>query len=470
MLGELLKCKNIKDKKIFEKILSDNEKAERIKQEREGLLVARRDMRQEIDKNKRELLENFDKMKKSKMESTSQYNGSKSGEYGSGVMKPSRISKSPEMRSPNMARSPQMSSTRLAPKTAENRQRARRLQSPTEANRTADNHHNSARDNKPQLTDKEAKKLIENLKISQNHEMLMILEEEQNNEGEREQKLRGVVDSQERRRLEKIFGMERAKAHARIQALADQHDEGVRDLMVQYSRLMILVSSFGKNWIDHSKFENNINFAKFNRFNSVDDAEYNQSKSSSTDFDHGHDDYSSSNNLNGNSFNHVLRIGHSPDEKQTRSKRSSRIKSNSTGSMSLLNQMGSSGVFLEQDDKSPLDKKSFNLNIYDHKLKHYHFSDKKNCLANTSLKLQEYNQINNDFILKKNLFSNVYFNKYYAVNFTALPKFSMTSHYTSTRVPETFKFPKPSKSKLCKKKAALFKPTELSTIYENLAY
>ena len=59
-------------------------------------------------------------------------------------------------------------------------------------------------------------KLIEDTKVRQNQEMLAVLEEEQAAENEREDMISKVDDQQERKRLEKIFGMERAKAQARI--------------------------------------------------------------------------------------------------------------------------------------------------------------------------------------------------------------------------------------------------------------
>ena len=51
--------------------------------------------------------------------------------------------------------------------------------------------------------------------------MLVLLEGEQYYEAERDQQLKLTHDAQERKRLEKIFGMERAKAHARIQKLSE---------------------------------------------------------------------------------------------------------------------------------------------------------------------------------------------------------------------------------------------------------
>ncbi len=51
--------------------------------------------------------------------------------------------------------------------------------------------------------------------------MLVLLEDEQENEKQREEELKKVTDPQDRRRLEKILGMERAKAHSRIQQLVE---------------------------------------------------------------------------------------------------------------------------------------------------------------------------------------------------------------------------------------------------------
>ncbi len=62
----------------------------------------------------------------------------------------------------------------------------------------------------------EANQRIEALRNQHNQELLGILEEEQRNEADREKKLHEVGDDNERVRLEKIFGIERAKASERI--------------------------------------------------------------------------------------------------------------------------------------------------------------------------------------------------------------------------------------------------------------
>lgn len=58
--------------------------------------------------------------------------------------------------------------------------------------------------------------------------MLRVLEEEQNAQNQREDMLRKVQEITQKKRLQKIFGMERAKAQSRIQKLSDKHDGEVK--------------------------------------------------------------------------------------------------------------------------------------------------------------------------------------------------------------------------------------------------
>ena len=52
----------------------------------------------------------------------------------------------------------------------------------------------------------------------------MILEDEQRNEADREYKLKQVADEEEKKRLEKIFGIERARASERIVNASADHE------------------------------------------------------------------------------------------------------------------------------------------------------------------------------------------------------------------------------------------------------
>ena len=65
---------------------------------------------------------------------------------------------------------------------------------------------------------------VEALRLRQNEQLLRVLEEEQHSEQQREQMIAQVQAVTERRRLEKIFGIERAKASERIMLLTEEHE------------------------------------------------------------------------------------------------------------------------------------------------------------------------------------------------------------------------------------------------------
>merc|ERR1711939_1291387 len=62
------------------------------------------------------------------------------------------------------------------------------------------------------LTKDEAHHLVEELRRRQNEDLLLVLEQEQRNETDREIEIAKVTDTSERRRLEQMFGVERARA------------------------------------------------------------------------------------------------------------------------------------------------------------------------------------------------------------------------------------------------------------------
>lgn len=70
----------------------------------------------------------------------------------------------------------------------------------------------------------DAQKQVELMRQKHNAELLAILEEEQRAEAERENKLKSVSEENERKRLEKIFGIERAKASERIVNASSEHE------------------------------------------------------------------------------------------------------------------------------------------------------------------------------------------------------------------------------------------------------
>jgi hypothetical protein len=68
-------------------------------------------------------------------------------------------------------------------------------------------------------------------------ELMSILEAETSAETQREQTL-ATVDDIERKRLEKIYGVERARASERIISISEKHD---RELRIEMGRLGILL-------------------------------------------------------------------------------------------------------------------------------------------------------------------------------------------------------------------------------------
>lgn len=79
-----------------------------------------------------------------------------------------------------------------------------------------------------QIMKTEAQQIIMRKRDMLNMELMQVLEQETAAESIREQQLRQTVDEIERRRLEKIFGMERAKASERIISTSDKHDNILR--------------------------------------------------------------------------------------------------------------------------------------------------------------------------------------------------------------------------------------------------
>jgi len=71
------------------------------------------------------------------------------------------------------------------------------------------------------LTEKEARKALEELKMKQNQEMLRLLEEEHNRENQREARLKDITDIAERKKYEKVMNADRMKSQSRVQQLSE---------------------------------------------------------------------------------------------------------------------------------------------------------------------------------------------------------------------------------------------------------
>lgn len=65
---------------------------------------------------------------------------------------------------------------------------------------------------------------MESMRRRQNEHLLKILESEQAAEENRERMLRTTHDERERKRLERVFGMERARASEKIMRMTEDHE------------------------------------------------------------------------------------------------------------------------------------------------------------------------------------------------------------------------------------------------------
>lgn len=78
---------------------------------------------------------------------------------------------------------------------------------------------------------------IESLRRRQNEQLLKVLEEEQRAEERRERMLRTVQDEEDRRRLERVFGLERAKSSERIMRLTEEHEMVLASKMAKFGMI-----------------------------------------------------------------------------------------------------------------------------------------------------------------------------------------------------------------------------------------
>jgi len=73
----------------------------------------------------------------------------------------------------------------------------------------------------PGVSEAEKQKMLNELKVRLNNEMLAVLEEEQNKELERDGLLETCQDMEKKKEMEKKFGIDRAMAQKRIQDLSE---------------------------------------------------------------------------------------------------------------------------------------------------------------------------------------------------------------------------------------------------------
>eukprot|EP00828_Plagiopyla_frontata_P047618 TRINITY_DN8853_c0_g1_i1.p1 TRINITY_DN8853_c0_g1~~TRINITY_DN8853_c0_g1_i1.p1 ORF type:complete len:324 (-),score=55.19 TRINITY_DN8853_c0_g1_i1:20-991(-) len=256
---------------ILEKIERDAEKARAIKYEQQEMMTKRMQMRSEIDSNKQHLMDKMEKVKSGKLDIGSIYQEfgkkmeSNDSTYKSRPMGQSVQNQNFSQRREKNERSLQQEPRRKQPQLNPINHSAQKQQYqgpvsysqfkqplnkqlyelPLQNNSNLNQYKQQPQQpqqpqqaiveqhpqQQKQQNVSEIKRMVEELKIQQNHEMLQILEEEQKYEDERTIRMERSIDNGEKKKLEKAFGIERAKAQKRITQLSQQHDKVIENVI-----------------------------------------------------------------------------------------------------------------------------------------------------------------------------------------------------------------------------------------------
>ena len=223
--------------RLFQKILTDNEKIDQMKSEKKQLLHEKADIKAKIDRDREELARKFQLVKEGKMDPNSLVGGSAGSEKGPAIGGSMNERAATQKRKVTTSTSPT--------KPAEHNKSADRPQGSTQLNRTGEQpkaqqppkpKQSQANKNAPGRTAFESKpgETVEDamirLKDIQGREMLRVLDEESKAENARESELLVVTDLVERKRLAKIHGVQKARAKERISQIITRHEQEVEEL------------------------------------------------------------------------------------------------------------------------------------------------------------------------------------------------------------------------------------------------
>lgn len=175
----LERSKDEKNAQTLEKIKLEAKKTDDIKREKELLMINRRELQKQMMLDKQRLLEQFEKLKQGKIDPKVFQNQIKE--------------KTPEI-------TPSQSETLSTKEKIKKK--------PVKI------------DNKPKVLKEDAEKLLEDLKLRLNSEMMGLLEEEQEKEVLRDKEDLNEISEETRKTKEKRHGVERALAQKRIEDLS----------------------------------------------------------------------------------------------------------------------------------------------------------------------------------------------------------------------------------------------------------
>jgi len=250
----MTKVKAYEKQRLEDKLDEAYEKANKIKQDREEILEVRKVIRKEMEVSKKILADKFEKVKLGKLnplEFAAEIKKTMPKKNGSsGLAKiftpPKSLNTLPDKPSTMVFFTPQVKkkaeslanldathdlsqrvlpSVQSLPYLQNNKRKPKNIKITTTKPAAV----NGATVNKGQM--------IEKLKLKQNEEMLVLLEEERERECIREAEMENEVDSARRRHLEEDFKVERGIACSRIEQLANNHEVALRQTMMRYNVL-----------------------------------------------------------------------------------------------------------------------------------------------------------------------------------------------------------------------------------------
>ncbi|KAF0688445.1 Aste57867_19961 [Aphanomyces stellatus] len=228
---------------LMSKLESDQARAEAIKKQKEAILQQRKLVKQQADIQRADILNSFYKMKVTKkfnLQAVESVLGSTSNRPKSATTSPTKpkIATRPKT-APKTARRPKTPVKKKPPvASAVCRQRyisrhISRYPATAAAPPPTIEFTKEAPSTKASPVTLTVEEQLEMFRRRQNQELLRVLEEEQAAEEQREVILRGARDGGERKRLEKIFGMERSHASERIMRLTEEHEIMFTQRMVE---------------------------------------------------------------------------------------------------------------------------------------------------------------------------------------------------------------------------------------------
>ena len=244
-----------------------------------------------------------------------------------------------------------------------------------------------------------------------------------------------------------------------------------RIIIQHYNMMRIFISFFAKYWTEYSIFSSKI--ASSDYINDYYEHHKSQSATATAtareetcfDFDESEEIYDSV----ATNFNHVLKI--EQESHKPREDAKSLMPSIEKPFRVRVDQLPiNPNVLIERLTST---NNNPNKKLHDHRANRAYLKARKSqyhgYVSNTWLKLEEYNEKNNEYLLNKGVISRTNLNNIYPItSFSSLPRLSKTIASSSVRGNKGNT--KSNKPKLYKRKHLPFRPTELSTIFENLAY